>query len=56
MMKFKTARAKKDHLAHHLERALRPSHITFVQAATSVSQTGTLKAAHRRKPGPMRAG
>jgi hypothetical protein len=46
MMKFKGACAKKDHLAHPLEGALRPSHITFVQAATSVSQPQTLKAAH----------
>jgi hypothetical protein len=41
-----------------LERVSAPSHITFVQAATSVSgePERSLLAAHRRKPGPMAGG
>jgi hypothetical protein len=58
VLKIKGRERQKTATFPSLERIFRPSHITFVQAATSVSgePERSQLAARRRKPGPMAGG
>jgi len=52
---IKGGNAKKEAASRPLEGHLSPSHITFVQATTSVSETDHWGCTHL-KPGPMAGG